>query len=614
MNSLLPFQGFGGFKGAPIRDVYGELFWLFSRYNVTVGELGPELPNRGYILAPKQYSSFIENLLIGNLKGLLGVEHHPDRRDSLPSEQPSNVSDIYTLLHSEVNYKEWASIEEVVLNVAKKNPTQYSFATLNFGPSDTVKVQGVPNPVLRDRRGPLSNLIRSNFRALGALMWSLITGGLIAAGIVAFESSIYLSQVPVMAASAMFVWRVNQRDYQVLFENMRRLSFRRPASLFRYSYHYVQMPTSNSRLKPENVFSKPIEEFAKDFLSLNFSPPEGYNQVEAEFNELEGLLSKTRDGQDELSRDEKKEISAILDSLGSWMDLPSGERDRKSFRALLSKYSEVTLAGSGSFANVYHATRMDGTNVALKVPRTDTKFADEAFLSELTALSELGQTEGNEGLLRIYDRFVMPYPGIELEWLDGGTLADWTKPCSVDEIAKITLEISKVIVAAHSKSIVHHNIRPHNIAAPEQLFTSDNRPKLADWSLSSALTPIGLSSTSLEASMRGLLSPTYAAPEQLDRKFGDPGKKTDVFQLALIMYEFISGEDIAIRRRTIRSALDFEAVPLSNYFLNAKSLDRLLLNALNHHIDGRISIDEFGRGLADFLRVEWPKLDHTANS
>jgi len=81
---------------------------------------------------------------------------------------------------------------------------------------------------------------------------------------------------------------------------------------------------------------------------------------------------------------------------------------------------------------------------------------------------------------------------------------------------------------------VHRDIKPENI-----LFTKDGTPKISDWGIGKFMASEGATKS---MGTQGTL--LYSAPEQISKKkFGKVDWSTDVFQLGIIFYEMLTGEN-----------------------------------------------------------------------
>jgi serine/threonine protein kinase len=96
------------------------------------------------------------------------------------------------------------------------------------------------------------------------------------------------------------------------------------------------------------------------------------------------------------------------------------------------------------------------------------------------------------------------------------------------EARDVLLALCSGVHHAHRHGIVHADLKPENV-----LFDGYT-PKIGDWGLARVLLE---HSKSIEG-----LTPTYAAPEQLDpNEYGSVDDQTDVYQIGVIAYELLTG-------------------------------------------------------------------------
>ena len=205
----------------------------------------------------------------------------------------------------------------------------------------------------------------------------------------------------------------------------------------------------------------------------------------------------------------------------------------------IGAYTIQRLIGQGGMGEVWLATRDDGRFEG----RCAVKFMDRAhshgglaerfhqegrLLARLThpniaRLIDAGECDGGRQYL-------------VLEYVDGRRIDQYCESVQLDLRARIRLFLDVVAAVAHAHShlIIHRDLKPSNV-----LVTGDGQVKLLDFGIAKLVSEERPQETARTRIDQLVLTPEYAAPEQL---LGDmPSTATDVYQLGMLLYELLTG-------------------------------------------------------------------------
>ncbi len=209
--------------------------------------------------------------------------------------------------------------------------------------------------------------------------------------------------------------------------------------------------------------------------------------------------------------------------------------------------------GEGGQGWVFRATWNGSIDVVVKVLRPDVANAEALarFQREANVLRSLShQASPNPHVVRFYDHayatvqvgasgksWDLPFTVLEL--VDGITLeraiAD-AQPSGIglERARRILRHVVLALNDVHAQNIVHRDLKPSNIllASPGGREVA----KVTDFGLAKLLDPGMQRTTALAGATVG-----YAPPEQFENGNLRVGRHTDVFSLAAIFYEMVSG-------------------------------------------------------------------------
>lgn len=251
-------------------------------------------------------------------------------------------------------------------------------------------------------------------------------------------------------------------------------------------------------------------------------------------------------------------------------------------RILDDRYEIIELIGSGGMANVYKALchRLNRYD-AVKIMRDETAANTELrrrFRAESQAVAMLS----HPNIVSVYD--VSHSDDVEyivMELIDGITLKQYLQKKSVldpAEVLDFTIQTAKALEHAHSKGIIHRDIKPQNI-----MLLKDGMIKVADFGIASLESDIEENNGETVGSVH------YIAPEQARGQA--PDARSDIYSLGIVMYEMLTGKlpyvgasdvEVAVKHMNTDPVSPRELAPDIS-----EELERICLKAMNSDIEKR---------------------------
>ena len=208
------------------------------------------------------------------------------------------------------------------------------------------------------------------------------------------------------------------------------------------------------------------------------------------------------------------------------------DMDRYIGRLLDNRYEILEVIGTGGMAVVYKA-RCHRLNrlVAIKILRAEyTK--DEEFRRRFHAESQAVAMLSHPNIVSVYDVSTTDDADyIVMELIDGITLKQYMEKKGAlnwKETLHFAIQIAKALEHAHSRGIIHRDIKPHNV-----MVLKNGSVKVTDFGIARVM------SESNTLTKEALGSVHYISPEQA--KGGRVDNRSDLYSLGVVMYEMTTG-------------------------------------------------------------------------
>ena len=209
--------------------------------------------------------------------------------------------------------------------------------------------------------------------------------------------------------------------------------------------------------------------------------------------------------------------------------------------AMFGPWRVVRELGHGGMGEVFLAERADGQfaqTAALKVVRRGREHDPlliRRFLEERRILASLA----HPNVARLLDGGVTPanLPWFAMEFVDGRPLDQYCDDRKLDVPARLALmeQILGAVAYAHRNLLVHRDLKPSNI-----FVTDDGTVKLLDFGIAKLLGEESLSDPGLTIGYNRVMTPEYAAPEQVRGEAVTTA--TDIYALGAVLYQLLTGQ------------------------------------------------------------------------
>ncbi|NON61143.1 serine/threonine-protein kinase [Acidianus sp. RZ1] len=247
----------------------------------------------------------------------------------------------------------------------------------------------------------------------------------------------------------------------------------------------------------------------------------------------------------------------------------------------IGEYRIVSLLGEGGSSKVYKVER-EGKFYAIKIP----KLLNKDFIKEVGIWLSLE----HPNIVKLIDYSIDP-PFLVMEYVEKSL--DKIKKVDLITAIRISRDVISALKFAHSKGIVHGDVKPSNV-----LIDDMGRGKLTDWDSASYLS---------REMTNSRFTIEYASPEEISG--GKIGPSSDIYQVCEVLYEVTTG------RKPFNSVSDklSSTFPLPSLIdPSLKPIDGVMLACLTNNAESRINEDDLESELKKIEeKVLFNNLTHT---
>lgn len=239
---------------------------------------------------------------------------------------------------------------------------------------------------------------------------------------------------------------------------------------------------------------------------------------------------------------------------------------------IADRYEVVSHIGQGGMADVFLAVdTILNRQVAIKILRADLS-TDAVSILRFEREAQAAAALAHPNIVEIYD--VGDYKGhhyIVMEYVTGKTLKQVIRsrgPLVNEEAVDIMKQLCSAISEAHSRGIIHRDIKPQNV-----IVKADGSIKILDFGIATAK-----GSMQLTQANNVMGSVHYLAPELSKGEAASP--QSDIYALGIVLYEMLAGDVPFKADQAVQIALKHMREPMPDVRLINASVPQSIANVI----------------------------------
>ncbi len=283
-----------------------------------------------------------------------------------------------------------------------------------------------------------------------------------------------------------------------------------------------------------------------------------------------------------------------------------GDRIGPVTNAGLQRFVLEAKVGDGGMSSVFKAkdTAAYGEpTVAIKILSPQFSQHPNAFVAIQRETAKSRQLIKCPNIISVYDGGIDgAHAYMWMDFIEGTALdhllVERHAPLPPDEALLIIRGMANGLSFAHAQNIIHADFKPGNVMLTQNPVTDASQVKIIDFGISRAFQRDDGENTIFDPGLLKAFTPAYASPEMLEQL--DPDPRDDVYALACISYEILTGEHPFDRTRATEAR--FQKMRVNNHDALSGAQFKALRRALAFDRAARTpSVDQF---LADLLPAD----------